>query len=513
MLWPQLTAIMENSKLFRLLRSFTKAEIRELEKFINSPYFSRGRDCAAFFRLIKTGWPEFSGIDVAKKTLYEKLYPGKIYGDKRSKSILSTLSSELYTLVLDFLVYSKLKSDERARKLLLLRNLLDKELYREFDNTYNDTITDDTLNENSEKRGSAGNFLESFRLGYIYNEYAWKRSDMDRLYNGLLKSTNDALAFALITAYKFIDTKDTASVTFNIKTGHTFADILLGSLDNEKMLAGLKEFYPELYPYISANHLVYMMNRNKTEKSDEGLKFYHKLKDTMDKDPWAFGHSEKYMIYQALENYMAIRLEQNQQERENYGELFDIYKHSLEQGVYKVSKESNIEPTVFRNILMTACDMNEFEWAESFIEKYSPELPGEFAESMRSHAYSTLYFNKGEFEKALKHIVNIKYDYLRHKLDVKVLQFKIFYELASYEPAFNILDTLRHYISSSEEISPLVRTRFTGFIKYAGELLRSRTSTAGSAAKKSNPAEEILVRLQKESAVESATWLKKKLKG
>ena len=504
---------MENSKLFRLLKSLTKVEMRELEKFISSPYFSRGRDCTDFYRIIKTGWPEFQGEEISKRSVYEKLYPGTIYGDKRSKSVLSTLSSELYLLTMEYLAYSKLKSDERAKKLLLLRNLLDKELYREFDAAYKETITDDTLNENSERRGSAGNFLESFRLNYIYNEYAWKRSDMEELYKGLLRTTNDALAFAMITAYKFMDTKDTAAVTFNIKTGETFADILLGALDNRKMLAGLKEHYPELYPFISANHLVYMMNRNKSMADDESLQYYRKLKQTMELDPDAFGHREKYMLYQALENYMAIRLEHNQQEKESYAELFDIYKHSLKQGVYKISKENNIEPTVFRNILMTACDMNEFDWAEGFIEKYSSELPAEFAESMKNHAYGTLYFNKGEFEKALKFIANIKYDYLRHKIDVKVLQFKIFYELGEYEPAFSILDTLRHYISSSEEIAQLVRTRCSGFIKYAGELLRARSSVSGKAGKRAFHTGEILARLQAESAVESAAWLKKKLQG
>lgn len=501
---------MENSKLTAILRALSKDELKELEKFIASPYFATGRDCMPFFRVLKKSWPKFTGPGITKSAVYENLYPGKTYGDNKSKSILSTLSSELYGLTLEFLTYSNLKNDERGKKLLLLRNLLDKKLYKQFEAVYNDTTSDDSLNENSERRGSAGNFLESFRLNYIYNEYAWKRSDMEELYNGLLRSTNDAIAFALITAYKFIDTKDTASFTFNIKTGHTFADILLESLDNEKMLLALSKHYPELYPYISANHLVYMMNRNKSDMNEESLSNYRKLKDTLDKNMDAFGHREKYMLHQALENYMAIRLEQKQYEKENHMELFDIYKRSLEQGVYKVSKESSIEPTVFRNILMTACDMNEFEWAEQFIEKYSGELPDEFAVSMKSHAYATLYFNKREFEKAMKHIVNIKYDYLRHKIDAKILQFKIFYELGDYEPAFNILDTTRHYISSSDDISSIGRTRFSAFVKYSGELLRVKTGKKGGDAVRT--AGDILARLKNEEAVESGTWLANKLK-
>jgi hypothetical protein len=154
--------------------------------------------------------------------------------------------------------------------------------------------------------------------------------------------------------------------------------------------------------------------------------------------------------------------------------------------------------------------MNEFDWAEWFIEKYSAELPEEFAVSMKNHAYATLYFNKGEFENALKRIVNIKYDYLRHKIDVKILQFKIFYELGDYEPAFNILDTMRHYISSSEDIASIVRTRISAFIKYGGELLRVKSS-GNIGEKKINTTDEILARLKSENAVESGVWLLKKL--
>src|SRR5690349_19258339 len=154
---------MENSKLVSILRALSRDELKELEKFIASPYFTTGRDCMPLFLVLKARWPKFTGHSITKSAVYEELYPGKTYGDKKSKSILSTLSSELYGLTLEFLTYSNLKSDERGKKLLLLRNLLDKNLYKQFEAAYNDTITDNTLNENSERRGSAVNFLESFR--------------------------------------------------------------------------------------------------------------------------------------------------------------------------------------------------------------------------------------------------------------------------------------------------------------------------------------------------------------
>src|SRR5260221_2944711 len=205
------------------------------------------------FKSLRSFYPEF-GEKASGKSVYEKAYPGKKYGDSKSISMLSTLSSELCKLGIEFLRYLELEKDEIQKRLLLLKSLRSKKLQREFLKELGKAGSEDSVS-----RGSTESFLESYRLNTAYGEYTWDRGDTSGLYDALLKRTDDALAFALITVYKFMDTKDTAR-HFNIKTGRTFADILLESLDSEKMLAGLKTNNESLYPYIYANHLVYMMN-------------------------------------------------------------------------------------------------------------------------------------------------------------------------------------------------------------------------------------------------------------
>lgn len=497
---------MENSKLVKLLKTISKDEFKELEKFTASPYFTSGRDCTPLLRALKACYPEFTGERVLKASVYNRMYPDKPYGDKRSESLLSTLSSELYKLTLEFLTYSQFKKDNRAKDLMLLRNLIDKNLNKEFDTEYKNAVSDDNLNENSDRRGSAVNFLESYRLQYLFNESAWRRSDMHGLYKGLLASTDDAISFALITAYKFIDTKDTASYTFNIETGRTFSDILLEALDNEKMLGELEALYPDIFPYIHANFLVYKMNRRKGQADDESLQYFHKLKNMFAENYDKFGHREKYMLGQAMENFLTIRLDAKNDDY-GYSELFSLYNQSLVLNTYKISPEHDFEPTVFRNMVLTACDVKEFDWAEKFIAEYSGELPNDFAAGITDHAYATVYFNKGEHEKALKHISKIKYDYPRHKVDSKVLQFKIYYELGEFEPAYNILDTLRH--AAKDESAPSnFKRRVTGFIKYGGELLRLKTNDA---AMRDGRQYELIVKLKEGQPVEANGWLLKKL--
>lgn len=483
---------MENSKLITILRTLTKEEFRDFEKFIESPYFTRGRDCAPLFKALKNCYPEFTGSRVSKKAVYEKMFPGKKYGDKKSESILSTLSSEMYKLGLEFLTYSEMAKDDIQKRLFLLKSLRNKNLQKEFKKELSKAGSEDPLS-----RGSTESFLENYRINSVYGEYAWDRGDTGGLYDALLKRTESALAFALISAYKFMDTKDTAR-HFNIKTGRTFADIVLESLDSEKMLAELKINNESLYPYIYANHLVYMMN-----KEPQNHDHYNKLKKTLESNREKFGHSEIYMLYQALETYLMVDLEISQH-IDAAREIFDTYKSALELGVHKVSPDSYLEPTVFRNIFTAARDVNELEWAEEFINKYSRELPEEFAEGMKDYAMANLHFTKGEFEKALSRIVNINYDYPLHKIDAKVLQFKIYYELGNIEQAYNMLDTTRHYLNADIDINVLIKERNSNFIKHASELLKVKTGSPKDAG-------FILEKIKSDKSVESKAWLVDKM--
>lgn len=485
---------MENSKLLVILRSLSRNEFKDLQKFVASPYFSRGRDCTPLFMALKDSYPKFRGSGVTKQVMFERIYPGKKYAGEKSESVLSTLSSELYRLAKEYLTYSAFEKDKFQKRLMLLNGIHDKKLNKEFGNELAKTG-----HEKETSTGSPGDFLDNYRLSSIHGQFYWDRGDNSELYNMLMKGSSNAMAFAMITAYKFIDTKETAK-TLGIETTHTFTDSVLESLDSEKMLAKMKADNDILYPFISANYFVYMMNKEPGKREH-----YSNLKNTLANEIDRFGHMEKYMLYRALETYLVIELERSGYRREDSEELFGMYKNALELGLYKVSESGYLEPTIYRNIFLSACDLDEFEWAEWFITKYSDELPEEFREGMKDFSLAKLFFLKGEYEKALARITRIKYDYMLHKTDAKILQLKIYYELGNYEQAFSMMDTAKHYLNSADDVPTLLRDRNLKFIKFSGELLRLKT---GSGRKEAG---DIIRQVNDSGAVESKTWLIKKL--
>ena len=157
-------------------------------------------------------------------------------------------------------------------------------------------------------------------------------------------------------------------------------------------------------------------------------------------------------------------------------------------------------------MLLVAFDLREYDWAEKFINKYSHELPAEQRENMKEYFLASLYLVKGDFEKALKGVNKIKYDYFLHKIDVKILLFKIYYELDSLDQAYSIMDTAKHYLIKTEELAEIYKIRHLNFLKYASELLKMRGS------KSPKDAEFILLKLENEKMLESAGWLMSKMK-
>ena len=61
---------MTDTKLITLLKKLTPDEMRDLEKYIASPYFSKSRDLNPLFSILKKLYPDFSGKDLNNEYLF-----------------------------------------------------------------------------------------------------------------------------------------------------------------------------------------------------------------------------------------------------------------------------------------------------------------------------------------------------------------------------------------------------------------------------------------------------------
>lgn len=82
---------MQKSKLITLLKTFSKEEMKNFDKFISSPYFSRGRNLKPLYNVLKKYHPSFDSPHFTEEKIFNKLYPKKKFDGKKSLHTLETL--------------------------------------------------------------------------------------------------------------------------------------------------------------------------------------------------------------------------------------------------------------------------------------------------------------------------------------------------------------------------------------------------------------------------------------
>jgi hypothetical protein len=156
-------------------------------------------------------------------------------------------------------------------------------------------------------------------------------------------------------------------------------------------------------------------------------------------------------------------------------EGLNVYKKMIENDAYSISENEYMQALTYRNVIQFCLTNKDAKWLEYFIGKYSDKLSPDLRNDLRNFAYADLYFMQKKFEKALEVISKINHEFFLFKMDLKNLLMKIYYELNYTEPAFSLVDTFKHFITNSKEISELHKETIKNYIKYYFIILRIKS--------------------------------------
>ena len=126
---------LSNSNLFKIIKTFSKEEILEFEKYVSSPIYNSQGTLIRLYRELKKFYPEFSNKELSKEKLFEKINPGKEYNDV----IFRKYMSNLLKLAEGYLVYLEYQSKPEKQSI----NLLDQYDKRNL-NSFYDKLLDQT---------------------------------------------------------------------------------------------------------------------------------------------------------------------------------------------------------------------------------------------------------------------------------------------------------------------------------------------------------------------------------
>ncbi len=434
---------MQDTLLIKFLKTLNVNEIRQFRDFINSPAFNKNKNLTELFEIHFKYYPDFNTEDLEEEILFEKIF-GK---EKFQYFKVKNLASDLFSLGKDFLSFSVYKKDNHIKEKYLLQELRNRNLDNAFLQAYK--YADKALEKTKVKDEIY--YRHKIDLQFeIMSYYSPKKPNVNFHYmqERLDLFVNHASIILLKLYNIMLHEGNQNNFTYDMKLFDNVMDYLeKNPIKNNPTL--------EVYYYIL------LLEKTKDEK------YFYVLKELKNKYRDDLSSFDNYMLYLHLDGYCAT--------------AFNVYSRTdLMREQFILSRENTSVTTPelgkilypdFLNEIKKAVRVNEFEWAEEYIKKFSFKLSEE-KDNTLNFCYGYISYKKGDFGKALDYFSKANFPNFILKIQVKILLLQLYTDMQYYDQAELMIDTFKHYISRERSILDSIKLSINEFLKLTGDLIR-----------------------------------------
>ena len=411
------------SKLIQLISYLDDKDYKELGLWVRSPIHNSNQMVIDLYDVIKHKYRNTDKpIDTLKIMKHLKMLP-RTAGEKdtcpRDKQELRRTMHLLSEQIEDFLIWKATQKEVVVRK----RHLMDELMIRRAYPLVNAVMRKARkIQETSPLRD----------VQHCKNEYLLAQIDLfmavivkDRNVVSAMKHSVDTLRryflSQLLRYYCFASSKN---AKFKTKKSYPMMEVLKSYVTNSKDF----EYYTIRFYYICLE----LVQKSRIED-------YNELK-SMIYTGETFDNHELRQLFTVLTNFCGRKITEG--DNRFMQERFDLYKEVLRKEI--LTDQVQFSASKFIEIVETGLKVNQPEWINEFIQKYSPELGPNLREDTvnYSKALYAFHFNKYNLAQDFLHAVNKMNLWL-----MKVLLIKIYYD--KNELTFDNIDT--HPINSELE--------------------------------------------------------------
>lgn len=479
---------MNDSKLIKIIKTFSKAEWKEFEKFIDSPYFNNGRNYIPFLKLLKKFYPKFDSEKLTREYVYKTLYPGRKYKDY----VIFSMTSGLYGLAEEFLIQKNAEGSWFKREM----NLLSQLSLRNIDGIHNKRFAEIENRLHSQKAGQ-----DIFGLYGELQTHKIQHS-MKGNYEKILKESVPVRADYYIFNFVFLllnEVRDLVVLkdSYNIVTEKDLSNQIFNSVDFNKLLEYTEFHYPHLSQVISIVVNCYIASITTED-------IYFKAKEALIKHYNLFDNNLLRELVLIMEGGVAMRLDSGN--RQFVREWHELHRFSVEKRLHIYEAQKYVHPLMAHNMLNMAFWNKEYGWIEFFINNHQNEFPNEFRNYLISIGNVYLYISRKEFSQALKLLSTINDNLISFKKRVRTLLLIIYFELDDRELTESGVDSFKHFIDNNQEkYSQTEKSGLMIFISVYEQLLKYRFGNTKANLKL------LKKRILNENPSQSFDWLLEKI--
>lgn len=422
-------------KLIALFSILSPIEVRQFERFVNSPYHNANTQVKGLLRYL-----------IRSKEINMEEYLKK---QKVPLSKIRYIASDLCLLLEEFIISKELKQNSALHAELLLKGL-----HTRGETHYFNILLNQVRHQQNQALIKDSVFYkhreELDEISYFHTSLYDNRS-----LDNSLQSLSDHLDLHYLCkklkyACEIYNRQHILSVSYRFP----FLEYILKYIETNNEL--------RKHPAIN----IYYVTLNMIRSGDPA--HYRDLKQLLITHLVEFTSQEMKDMFTFAQNYCIQQV--NKGNVGYYEELFLNYEVMISSGI--IIENDAIAQFDFKNIVTIALRLKKFDWAEKFISDFSKNLPKENRLNSTNYNQAQLYYARSEFGAALKLLTKVEYTDVYYHLDSKVLLIKIYYETGQVEPLYSLIASFKTYLARNKMISAYQQVIYSNFIRFLKKILK-----------------------------------------
>jgi len=453
-------------KITEILKTFSVQELKEFEKFVSSPFFSRGRNVVPVYKAVKKFYPDFNDKKYNKENIFRLAYKNK----KFSSALYRRLISDLTLLAEEYLRYLWFNSAGVEREIALVYGYSRKNKFKLMAAPLKKLSRQlDTM------RVDQDYFEYFYQLQCMYVHYYQCASDNYRLH---LRNSIDKGEFLILNVLSRL--AQILHDNFVLKHAYNcdYEENILNAFKDNFSIEGFIDSvsrkegkYNKIINFYSSLIKLYIdtekkgNNQTRDIENDFTMSFGY-LKEIYNE----LNYSERNLAGVILTTFCTLKINEGLDVFVKH--IFDLYKFMFQENILLYS--GFIPYQVYLDYLSKAFFLNETEIAENFINEYTAKLNPEVKDLAYGQSMAMLMLNKKKYTESLEILKKIKPFDFKNKCEIRILQAVNYYELGYYDNLEHFIETTVKMLEKNENITIYKKRIYVPFFSYLRKLIKFR---------------------------------------
>ena len=479
---------MHNTKLIKLLKCLSSAELKHFLRYVSTPYFNQNQKLILLAREIIKAAPDFNSSRLNKKSLFLSLF-GK--DETFSSQKIHDQMSLLTRLLEKFLTQLRFEQEEQEQNYLLIKELQSRKMYRYSGKIHQQATK--SLQQATLK--DANYYFQQYRL------IGMEEVQPDRN-NAKAFNHNFSQSLFHLKIYYLASTLQQICVWLNRKEiiQLDFNQCIIDEI--KSMIAHNREEILRVPVVAIYYHILLLLTEPEADNA------YYKLVQLLKTYASHFSKEEAYAMYAFLQNYCIKQINKgNSQFRD---ELFQLYQRLLSEKLLMIS--GHLQHEHYKNITYLGLLLRKYEWVRDFLDEYKIYLYPEIRENAYTYNLATYYYESGQYKSAMKLLQQVTFTDVYYDLSARSMLLRIFYEMRDDESLKYIFPAFLAFLKRNKRISAIHIERHKNLIRFARKANRIRKrieNTPPDLLK--NQIEKLKEEIAATQKVANINWLKEEL--